>query len=128
VQSHTQTSVIVRRVPATASAGWTPFAPAGEPVGWAARAFAADELPTGQVERTSFWRHDGGELAYAPPQAELAVILEGRIELLIDGRTVAEARAGEALLVPAGFDGVWITREPVTKFSAVFTADHSLER
>jgi uncharacterized cupin superfamily protein len=125
--SHVATAVIVRRLPDTASADWTPFAPAGEPAGWIAGAFGADELPVGHIDRTSFWRHEQGELAYAPPQTELAVILQGRLELLVDGRPVAEVRAGETVLVPAGFTGIWATREPVMKFSAVFTADNSLE-
>ena len=127
MQSHTQVIVLVRRLPEPASADWTPFAPAGEPAGWAARAFGPDELPAGRLERTSFWRHEGGELAYAPPQTELAVVLAGRVELLVDGRPVAEVRAGEAVLVPGGFTGIWATREPVTKFSAVFAADSSPE-
>ncbi|GAA3696662.1 hypothetical protein GCM10023081_37130 [Arthrobacter ginkgonis] len=101
------------------SADWSEFAPAGEPAGWVRGLLGREDLPAGSIQRVSFWKHDGGDLPYAPPMAELVVILQGRVELVDEEGARYDVGPGQVALIPAGFRGTWITREPVLKVSAV---------
>ena len=104
------------------NADWAEFSPAGEPAGWIRGLLGREDLPDGPVQRVSFWKHDGGELAYEPSLSELVVILQGHVELVAEEGQRHHIRSGQVGLIPANFRGTWISREPVVKVSAVLAS------
>lgn len=67
---------------------------------------------------TGFWQHGPGTLAVSYTEAELCVILEGRVRLTgPDG--AAEFGPGEAFTIAPGFSGSWESIGTVTKIYAI---------
>jgi uncharacterized cupin superfamily protein len=51
---------------------------------------------------------------------ELCVLIEGRVRLESSHGEKNDFRAGDAFLVPAGYEGTWEVAEPCKKWYAVF--------
>lgn len=103
---------------AQSTAEWAPFM-----VGTLA---AGESLPVAPganeggllLERVSIWRHAGGELPYARPVSrELFYLIEGRVRIEWEPGSQLEAQAGDLVIVPVGFAGIWRTLEPIVKIS-----------
>ena len=70
------------------------------------------------LEKAAIWRHSGGELPYARPvSTELFYLIEGRVRIEGERDLPIEAQAGDVVIVPVGFIGVWRTLEPIVKIS-----------
>lgn len=67
------------------------------------------------------WASEVGAWRVAYDEAELCVILAGRVRLTEDGGAACEYGPGEAFVVPRGFTGVWETLEPCRKIYAIAT-------
>jgi uncharacterized cupin superfamily protein len=50
------------------------------------------------------------------------VLIEGRVRIESAGGERHELKAGDAFVVPAGFEGTWEVVEPCKKWYAVFEA------
>ncbi len=54
-----------------------------------------------------------------PREEEFCILLEGTVRLEAADGQVHEMHAGDAFVVPAGFEGIWENITPVRKFYAV---------
>ena len=77
--------------------------------------------PTGQFF-AGFWASDVGAMKVSYTEEELCVLLEGRIRLIDSSGASREFGAGSAFVIPAGFEGVWETLEPVKKIYTIWQA------
>ena len=66
------------------------------------------------------WASDAGAMKVAYSEEELCVILEGRIRLTDASGAAKEFGPGSAFVIPAGFEGVWETLEPVKKIYSIW--------
>lgn len=55
-----------------------------------------------------------------PPYHEMAVLLEGEVELTLDDGTVLRAGPGDVIVAPRGARAIWRSLPPVRKFWAVY--------
>jgi uncharacterized cupin superfamily protein len=53
-------------------------------------------------------------------EEELCVLLEGRIRLIDSSGAAREFGRGSTFVIPAGFEGVWETIEPVKKIYTIW--------
>ena len=53
---------------------------------------------------------------------EFCVLIEGRVRIESVSGETHELRAGDAFVVPAGFEGTWEVAEPCKKWYAIFEA------
>jgi hypothetical protein len=76
--------------------------------------------PTGQFfsgvwsAGTGSWR-----VVYAPHEEEFCQLLEGEVRLTAADGGQMLLKAGDAFVVPGGFEGVWENLTPVTKLYAI---------
>lgn len=99
---------------------WEPrLTPDGKPAGEGANLLELMKLKPADLLRASLWHHEGGEpLIYArPDSSELIYLLEGEVEIRDNEGHSVIASAGDFVVVPVGFEGLWITREPIAKIS-----------
>ncbi len=68
------------------------------------------------------WASDSGAIKVSYTEEELCVLLEGRIRLIDSSGTAREFGPGAAFVIPAGFEGVWETLEPVKKIYCIWQA------
>ncbi|NUU00019.1 cupin domain-containing protein [Herbaspirillum robiniae] len=54
-------------------------------------------------------------IAFAPTKDEYFYVLEGRCRVIDEGGHAAEAGPGDAMVIPAGFKGVFEVVEPIRK-------------
>ena len=66
------------------------------------------------------WASDVGAMKVAYSEEELCVLLEGRIRLTDTSGAAKEFGPGSAFVIPAGFEGVWETLEPVKKIYTIW--------
>jgi uncharacterized cupin superfamily protein len=66
------------------------------------------------------WGSTPGRWRVSYTEHEFCYLLEGRVRLTADDGTIAEFRAGDAFVVPAGFSGTWETLETTRKHYAIF--------
>lgn len=66
------------------------------------------------------WTSTSGKWRVRYTEHEFCVILEGRLRLESAGGERHELRAGDAFVVPAGFEGTWEVSEPCKKWYAIF--------
>ncbi|HXF71791.1 MAG TPA: cupin domain-containing protein [Actinomycetota bacterium] len=66
------------------------------------------------------WRRDPQEGPMAPPYHEIAILLEGEVELTLDDGTVLRAGPGDVIVAPEGAKATWRSLSPVRKFWAVY--------
>ncbi|MEX0923312.1 MAG: cupin domain-containing protein [Rhodovibrionaceae bacterium] len=65
------------------------------------------------------WSSSEGKWRIAYAEEEFCVLLSGRVALTdAEGRTETFS-AGDAFVIPAGFEGTWETLEPVRKLYAI---------
>lgn len=119
------TTAGVIRIPAAGrdDQGWIPFRVGSGAAGeLRAISLSVGDLPH-QLEAVALWRHPGGRLDYArPTSSELLYLIEGRVCIEGEQCETVEVEAGDVVIVPQGFEGTWITLEPVTKLSVTLSA------
>jgi uncharacterized protein len=77
--------------------------------------------PTQQLY-CGFWTSTAGKWRVRYTEYELCVLIEGRVRLESVLGEKHEFRAGDAFVVPAGYEGTWEVAEPCKKWYAVFEA------
>ncbi len=65
------------------------------------------------------WRRDPETGPMEPPYHEIAVIIEGKVEILEEDGTVHRAGPGDVLITPKGSRSTWRAITPVKKFWAI---------
>jgi uncharacterized cupin superfamily protein len=75
-----------------------------------------------QDERFSvgLWRRAPEEGPMEPPYHEMAIVLEGEVELTLEDGTVLRAGPGDVIVAPQGSRATWRSLSPVRKFWAVY--------
>ena len=68
------------------------------------------------------WTSTMGKWRVRYTENEFCVIIEGRVRIESVGGEKNEFRAGDAFVVPAGFEGIWEVSEPCKKWYAIFEA------
>jgi len=66
------------------------------------------------------WASDVGAMRVSYTEEETCVILEGRVRLSDNGGGGKEFGPGSTFVIPAGFEGVWETLEPVRKIYTIW--------
>jgi uncharacterized cupin superfamily protein len=66
------------------------------------------------------WSSTSGKWRIRYTEHEFCVLFEGRVRIESSGGERHEFRAGDAFVVPAGFEGTWEVVEPCKKWYAVF--------
>ena len=66
------------------------------------------------------WTSTAGKWRVRYTEHELCVLTEGRVRIESVGGERNEFKAGDAFVVPAGFEGIWEVMEPCKKWYAVF--------
>jgi uncharacterized cupin superfamily protein len=77
------------------------------------------------VERTQqfycgIWTSTSGKWRVRYTEHEFCVLIEGRVRIESVTGERTELRAGDAFVVPAGFEGIWEVAEPCKKWYAIF--------
>lgn len=67
-----------------------------------------------------FWTSTMGKWRVRYTENEFCVIMEGRVRIESLSGEKNEFRAGDAFVVPAGFEGTWEVSEPCKKWYAIF--------
>jgi hypothetical protein len=68
------------------------------------------------------WSSTSGKWRIRYTEHEFCVLIEGRVRIESRGGEKYDFRAGDAFVVPAGFEGIWEVVEPCKKWYAVFEA------
>ena len=68
------------------------------------------------------WTSTSGKWRIRYSEHEFCVLFEGRVRIESVSGDKYELRAGDAFVVPAGFEGTWEVVEPCKKWYAVFEA------
>jgi uncharacterized cupin superfamily protein len=66
------------------------------------------------------WTSTSGKWRIRYTEHELCLLIEGRVRIESSGGERNEFKAGDAFVVPAGFEGIWEVVEPCKKWYAVF--------
>ena len=66
------------------------------------------------------WTSTNGKWRVRYTEHEFCVLFEGRLRIESAGGERHDLRAGDAFVVPAGFDGTWEVTEPCKKWYAIF--------
>lgn len=65
------------------------------------------------------WSSTPGSWQVSYTEEEFCVIVTGRARLTAADGSVSEVGPGDAFVIPAGFEGLWETLEPVQKYYAI---------
>lgn len=68
------------------------------------------------------WTSTSGKWRIRYTEHEFCVLIEGRVRIESISGEKHDLRAGDAFVVPAGFEGIWEVVEPCKKWYAVFEA------
>ncbi|MGA2188185.1 MAG: cupin domain-containing protein [Steroidobacteraceae bacterium] len=68
------------------------------------------------------WTSTSGKWRIRYTEHEFCVLIEGRVRIESLSGEKHDLRAGDAFVVPAGFEGIWEVVEPCKKWYAVFEA------
>ena len=68
------------------------------------------------------WTSTSGKWRVRYTEHEFCVLIEGRVRIESVTGDRYELRAGDAFVVPAGFEGTWEVAEPCKKWYAIFEA------
>ena len=68
------------------------------------------------------WTSTAGKWRVRYTEYEFCVLIEGRVRLESIHGEKHEMRAGDAFVVPAGYEGIWEVAEPCKKWYAIFEA------
>jgi uncharacterized cupin superfamily protein len=76
--------------------------------------------PTGQFF-AGVWSAAAGRwrVAYGDHEEEFCVLLEGEVLLIDSAGNTTQFKAGDAFVVPGGFEGEWVNLGPVRKHYAI---------
>ncbi len=66
------------------------------------------------------WTSTAGKWRVRYTEHEFCVIIEGRVRIESASGEKHELKAGDAFVVPAGFEGVWEVAEPCKKWYSIF--------
>jgi uncharacterized cupin superfamily protein len=66
------------------------------------------------------WTSTMGKWRVRYTEHEFCVLIEGRVRIESASGEKHEMRAGDAFVVPAGFEGIWEVIEPCKKWYAIF--------
>ena len=66
------------------------------------------------------WTSTAGKWRVRYTENEFCVIIEGRVRIESASGEKYEFKAGDAFVVPAGFEGIWEVSEPCKKWYSVF--------
>jgi uncharacterized cupin superfamily protein len=72
---------------------------------------------------TGWWERDDQSRPFVRAFHEVAIILEGEVEITLDDGTVLHAGPGDILDTPKGCSGHWKNLSPVRKFWAIYEHD-----
>jgi uncharacterized cupin superfamily protein len=86
------------------------------------RDFTAAESPD-QKFSTGWWERDEQSRPFVRAFHEVAIILEGEVEIMLDDDTVLHAGPGDIIDTPKGSGGYWKNLSPVRKFWAIYEED-----
>jgi uncharacterized cupin superfamily protein len=67
-----------------------------------------------------FWTSTAGKWRVRYTETEFCVIMEGKVRIESVSGEKSEFKAGDAFVVPAGFEGIWEVSEPCKKWYAIF--------
>ena len=67
-----------------------------------------------------FWTSTAGKWRVRYTETEFCVLIEGRMRIESLSGERHDMRAGDAFVVPAGFEGTWEVLEPCKKWYAIF--------
>lgn len=67
-----------------------------------------------------FWQRDAQHRQFVRPYHEVALILEGEVEVELEDGTVLRAGPGDILDTPKGSSGFWRSQGPVRKIWAIY--------
>ena len=85
------------------------------------RARASNQYAEGtQQFFCGIWASTVRQMARALHEHEFCVLIEGRVRIESVTGEKHELRAGDAFVVPAGFEGIWEVIEPCKKWYAIF--------
>ena len=70
-----------------------------------------------------FWERDEQRRPFVRAFHEVAIILEGEVEITLDDGTVLRAGPGDVIDTPKGSGGYWKNLSPVRKFWAIYEHD-----
>ncbi len=66
------------------------------------------------------WTSTAGKWRVRYTEHEFCVIIEGRVRIESTDGEKSEFKAGDAFVVPAGFEGIWEVTEPCKKWYSVY--------
>ena len=66
------------------------------------------------------WTSTAGKWRVRYTEHEFCVLIEGRVRIESVTGEKYELRAGDAFVVPAGFEGIWEVTEPCKKWYSIF--------
>ncbi len=75
---------------------------------------------TSQQFFCGIWTSTAGKWRVRYTEHEFCVVIEGRMRIESASGERHELRAGDAFIVPAGFEGTWEVTEPSKKWYAIF--------
>jgi uncharacterized protein len=85
------------------------------------RARASNQYAEGtQQFFCGIWTSTSGKWRVRYTEHEFCVLIEGRVRIESAAGDRHELRAGDAFVVPAGFEGVWEVLEPCKKWYSIF--------
>jgi uncharacterized cupin superfamily protein len=67
-----------------------------------------------------FWTSTAGKWRVRYTEYEFCVIVEGRVRIESASGEKYDFKAGDAFVVPAGFEGIWEVCEPCKKWYSIF--------
>jgi uncharacterized cupin superfamily protein len=81
--------------------------------------FTAAGSPDGKFN-VGYWHRDVQRRHFVRPYHEVALILEGEVEIELDDGTVLRAGPGDILDTPKGSSGYWRSLAPVRKLWSIY--------
>lgn len=84
------------------------------------RTRVSNQYAIGETFFCGVWSSTSGKWRIRYTEHELCVLFEGRVRLESSSGERHEFRAGDAFVVPAGFEGTWEVIEPCKKWYAVY--------
>ena len=70
-----------------------------------------------------WWERDEQRRSFVRAFHEVAIVLEGEVEITLDDGTVLHAGPGDIIDTPKGSGGYWKNLSPVRKFWAIYEHD-----
>ena len=84
------------------------------------RARVSNQYSAAQEFFCGLWSSSAGKWRVRYTEHEFCVIIEGRVRIESRAGERHDFKAGDAFVVPAGFEGTWEVTEPLKKWYSVF--------